>query len=440
MTFLLLPMSKREINRYEIIKRLLRKEINSSEAARLLQLTTRHVRRLKNRVRQLGAAGLIHRARGKKGNRALPDTERAKIICLLRERYIGFKPTFAGEQLAARHQIHRDPKTIRQIMIDEKLWKPKSRHAQITHRQWRERKAHYGEMEQFDGSYEHWFEDRAPKCCLLAAVDDATGTITRAQFVADEGVLPVFAFWKEYVQEQGKPHSIYLDKLSTYKLSDDLAKENHDALSQFERAMMDLGIKPISANSPQAKGRIERLFGTLQDRLIKELRLANICTIASANRFLANDFIPRFNKRFGVAPCSAANLHTPLSARERANLDSTFSRHIPRTVRNDFTVSYQKQWYQLTNQQPVTVCKKDRIIVEEQLSGEIKIRHKGRYLAYELIPKGAPKRPAPSWVLAAVAPRPTPPRLPVRPAPDHPWRQFTFGHKEHLTTTATLAN
>ena len=433
-------MSKKEIGYHDIINRLLRKEINGSEAARLLNLTTRHIRRLKSRVRQSGEASLTHRGRGKKGNRALPDKERAKIVRLLHAHYADFKPTFANEQLARRHHIHRDPKTIRRIMIAEELWKLRSRRAPAVHRQWRERKAHFGEMEQFDGSYEHWFEDRAPECCLLAAVDDATGMITRARFVKDEGVMPVFAFWKEYVQEHGKPGAIYLDKLSTYKLSDDLAKENHDALSQFERAMTDLGIKPIPANSPQAKGRVERLFGTLQDRRIKELRLSGLSAFERANEFLANAFLPRFNKRFEVEPRSRANLHTPLSARERTVLDSVFSRHTPRTVRNDFTVSYKKRWYQLTEGQPVTVRKQERVIIEEHLTGEVKIRHKDHYLAYELIPKGAPKRPAPSWVLAAAAPRPASSRLSVRPAPDHPWRRFTFGRKEQLTTTAALAN
>lgn len=440
MTFLLPPMSKKEINRYDIIKRLLRKEINGSEAAELLNFTTRHIRRLKSRVKESGAAGLVHRGRGQKGNRALPDNERAKIVRLLRERYADFKPTFAGEQLARRHRIHRDPKTIRQIMIDEELWKPKSQRIPGTHRQWRERQAHFGEMEQFDGSYEHWFEDRAPECCLLAAIDDATGTITKAQFAEDEGIMPVFAFWRKYVQEHGKPRTIYLDKLSTYKLLDDPAKANHDALSQFERAMTDLNIKPISANSPQAKGRVERLFGTLQDRLIKELRLEGISAIPKANEFLANDFIPRFNKQFGVEPRSRADLHAKLSAKEQMVLDSVFSRHIPRTVRNDFTVSYHKQWHQLTAGQPVTVCKRDHVIIEEHLTGEIKIRYKNRYLAYELIPKGAPKRPASSWVLAAAAPRPIQSRPPARPAPDHPWRRFAFGHKEQLTANAVLAN
>ena len=308
----LIPMSKKEVNRYDIIKRLLRKEINGSEASQMLAVTARHIRRLKRRVKESGAKGLIHHARGAKGNRAMPESERSRIASLLHKRYADFKPTFASEKLDELHNIQRDPKTIRSIMTAEGLWKPKQRRAKDEHRQWRERKACFGEMEQFDGSYEHWFEDRGPEFCLLASMDDATGTITRAQFDHDEGVIPVFDFWKGYIEDHGKPHSIYLDKLSTYKQSDDIAKQNHDALCQFERAMTDLGIKAIPANSPQAKGRIERLFGTLQDRLIKELRLAGISDIEQANIFLAKTFIPKFNKQFGIAPRKNANLHTKL--------------------------------------------------------------------------------------------------------------------------------
>lgn len=158
----LLPMSKKEINRLDIIKRLLRKEINGSEAAQLLNLTTRQVRRLKSRVAERGAAGLIHRARGAKGNRAIAAVERKKIVALLHKRYADFKPAFAAEKLRELHRIRRDPKTVRSIMIAEGLWKPRQRRANDTHRQWRERKARFGEMEQFDGSYERWLEDRGP--------------------------------------------------------------------------------------------------------------------------------------------------------------------------------------------------------------------------------------------------------------------------------------
>lgn len=434
----LLPMSKKEVNRYDVMKRLLRKEMNGSEAAQLLKLTSRQVRRLKSRIKALGATGLIHKARGRKGNRALPENERARIASLLHKRYADFKPTFASEKLGELHNIHHDPKTIRSIMIAEGLWKPKQKRANDAHRQWRERKARFGEMEQFDGSYEHWFEDRGPECCLLAAIDDATGTITRAQFDCHEGVLPVFGFWKGYVADHGKPRSIYLDKLSTYKQSSDIAKQNHDALSQFERAMTDVGIEPIPAGSPQAKGRIERLFGTLQDRLVKELRLANISSIEAANEFLAAVFIPKFNQRFGVAPRSTGNLHASLSPKERARLDRTFSRHTSRIVRSDFTVSYHNQWYQLAEHQPVTVCKKDSVIIEEHTDGEIKIRRRDACLSYAIIPKGAPKQKAPLWVLAASAPKSVSRRTPVKPAPDHPWRRFTFANQSSLSHRAKL--
>ncbi len=433
-------MSRKEVNRLDIIKRLLRKEINGTEAAELLKITSRQVRRLKSRVKAFGAKGLTHRARGRKGNRALPENERARIASLLHRRYADFKPTFAAEKLGELHRIHRDPKTVRSIMIAEGLWKPRHRKDNDTHRQWRERKARFGEMEQFDGSYERWFEDRGPECCLLAAIDDAAGTITRAQFDYHEGVLPVFDFWKGYVADHGKPRAVYLDKLSTYKQSSDIATQNHDALCQFERAMTDLGIEPISAHSPQAKGRVERLFGTLQDRLVKELRLVNISTIAVANEFLASVFIPKFNQRFGVAPRSSGNLHAPLSPRDRARLDRTLSRHAPRIVRSDFTISYNSQWYQLAEHQPVTVCKKDAVVVEEHTTGEIKIRHHDTCLNYTIIPKGAPKQKAPSWVLAASAPTSMGGRIPVKPAPDHPWRRFTLTNQSLLSHRANLPN
>lgn len=248
----------------------------------------------------------------------------------------------------------------------------------------------------------------------------------------------MFDFWKGYVADHGKPHAIYLDKLSTYKQSDDIAKQNHDALSQFERAMTDLGIKPISAHSPQAKGRIERLFGMLQDRLVKELRLANISAIEEANRFLVEVFIPKFNKQFGIAPREAGNLHQPLFRQERGALDRIFSRHTPRIVRSDFTVSHNKQWYQLAEHQSVTVCKKDSVIIEEHTTGEVKVRCRDACLNYTIIPKGAPKQAAPSWVLAAAAPRSMTKRTPVKPAPDHPWRTFTYSNRSRIISKGTV--
>ena len=399
MTFLI-PMSQKELNRYDIIKRLIRKEINGPKAADLLALSTRQTRRLKAKVKEKGAVGLIHGSRGKSSNHQLDQKERKEIVLLLHEHYYDFGPTLAREKLSEIHHLTRDPKTIRQIMIGEKLWQPKTKRQKSEYRSWRQRRSNFGEMVQFDGSYEHWFENRADKCCLLAAIDDATGRIIKAEFAQDEGVFPVFSFWLDYLKKQGKPHSIYLDQFSTYKMTQRVALENHDLKTQFQRALEELQIEPIFASSPQAKGRVERLFGTLQDRLIKELRLNNISTINEANVFLEKTFIPNFNAKFNVEPKAKANLHTPLSLKEQKQLASIFSRQTPRTVQNDFTISFENQWYQLTKDQPVTVCKKDRVIIEEHLDNTIQICLRGKYLNYQVLPT-RPKKQTQPWVLAA---------------------------------------
>jgi hypothetical protein len=271
----LITMSQKELDRYQIIARLLRQEMNNSKAAELLDLSIRQVKRLKKKVKQLGPKALVHGNRDKEGNHILADTERAIIVDLIKNKYSDFGPTLAAEKLSELHGIDHDVKTIRSIMINEKLWKPKVK-KQSEHRAWRQRRDCFGEMQQFDGSYHHWFEDRAPKCCLLAAVDDATGRITYARFGQNEGVTEVFSFWMGYLQRLGKPRSIYLDKFSTYKMNSKFAQQNHELKTQFERALNDLRIQPITAHSPEAKGRIENIFGTLQDRLVKELRLHDI--------------------------------------------------------------------------------------------------------------------------------------------------------------------
>ena len=307
-----LPMSSKDIDRYEILKRTMRGDLKNKDAARLLNVSLRHAKRLKAAVRKRGPSALIHGSRGKRGNRHIPDDERERIVALLHEQYHDFGPTLACEKLEEKHGIDRDPKTIRGILVAEKLWKPKQNRSNSEHRSWRQRKECFGELIQFDGSYEHWFEDRGEKCCLLAAIDDATGIITGAQFTTDEGVFPVFAFWKEYIYSHGKPKAVYVDKFSTYRMHLPSAREDKDLKTQFQRAMETLRIEPIFANSPQAKGRVERLFGTLQDRLIKELRLAGINDRESANQFLTDAFVPWFNKRFSVTPRRKANLHRPL--------------------------------------------------------------------------------------------------------------------------------
>ena len=410
-----LTMTSKEINRYAIIKKLINKEINGTYAAELLKLSIRHIRRLKGKVKEQGVKALVHGNRNKDSKRKIPEQEKEKIVKLLHKHYPDFKPTFASEKLSERHNIKRDPKTIRQIMIDEELWKPRKK-KQKEYRSWRQRKACYGEMEQFDGSYEHWFEDRGIYCCLLASIDDATSIPTKAKFAKDEGVFPVFDFWKEYLKEHGKPYSIYLDKFSTYKMNQRVAQENHDTLTQFQRAMNELHIEPISAHSPQAKGRIERLFNTFQDRLIKEMRLANISTIEQGNKFLKEVFLPQYRAKYSVEPRSKANFHKSLSLKEKTKLDSIFSRQWTRTIKNDFTVSFNKQWHQLIKDQPATIYKQDKIIVEEHLDNTIHFRLRGKYLNHQIIPERPKKIKDIPWIIPAKTSAHIPPV-------NHPWRR-----------------
>ena len=412
-------MSQKEMKKYDVIKKLINKELNGSDAAKLLDLTTRHVRRLKKKVNEKGIKGLIHGNRGKPSNRIMPDKEKRKIINLLRKHYHDFGPTLAAEKLEERHKIKRDKGTVRAIMITEGLWTPKQK-KKNEHREWRQRKASYGEMIQYDGSYEYWFENRGHEICLLAGIDDATGKVW-ARFDSHEGVEPTFNYWKGYIERFGKPYSIYVDKFSTYSMNHKLAKENSDTLTQFERAMKnDLGIDVIHAHSPEAKGRVEKLFKTLQDRLIKELRLHNISTIEDANRFLEEYFLPKFNAKFMVESRSKANLHKRLTKQEENNLDSIFSRQYERAVRNDFTISHKNNWYQLEKNQPVTICKQDTATVEERMDKSIHFRLRGKYLNYKLLPERPKKINNSKNNLQWVIPKSTA----HTPPADHPWRQI----------------
>jgi len=382
--------------------------MNGSEAARVLGVSVRHVKRLKKRVKQEGAKGVIHGNRGKASNRRIPDSEREKIAKILKERYADFHPLHASEKLAEAHAIIRDPKTIRKIMIEEKLWKPKKGKKKQEHRQWRQRRSFYGEMEQFDGCYHAWLEERYEgKLCLLLSVDDATSTLTHGKFCMNEGIDDVFEFWQEYVKKHGKPLSIYMDKFSTYKMNHKEAQENPDTKTQFGRSLEQLGIGAIFANSPEAKGRVEVRFETLQNRLIKEMRLRNICTVEEANKYVQEEFMFWFNTRYGVAPRGEEDLHKPLTKKEEEQLPSIFSRHTERTVQNDFTISYKTQWYQILEKQSVTVQKKDKVIVEERRDKSIHVRLRGKYLNIRSIPKTQKKiKKTLPWVIAAtVAPK-----------------------------------
>lgn len=427
-------MSQKELDKYDIIQRAIRKEITVKKAGELLRLSERQIYRLKIKVKEKGATGLIHLNRGKPGNRRIPETERQQLVNLLHRHYSDFKPTHASEKLDEALGLKRDPKTIRQIMIDEGLWKPRKQKGS-EYRCSRPRKEHYGEMEQFDGSYEHWFEDRTSECCLLASIDDATNKVTGARFVQNEGTLPVFGFWQEYFLFHGKPRSIYLDKLRTYYNNHPSALDDEGMLTQFQRAMRELGVEPIVAHSPQAKGRIEKLFATLQDRLIKELRLRDISDIKTANQFL-EEFLPWFNQKYGLEPTSKANLHRKLTHQERKQLPAILSRHSARTVQNDFTIRFKNLWYQLSKEQPATIRPKDRVIIEERLDNQTYIRLRGKYLNYQILLTKPQKQTKQPWVIAAYQ---KPKRKSYKPPADHPWRrQLIFSPARREQTSSRV--
>ena len=390
-----IPMSSKELKYIEIILRVIARELTGVEAAELLNIADRTVRRLKAAVEKNGPSALAHKARGRTGNHRIPENERRKIENLLIDKYYDFTPTFAAEKLDEIHGLKHDRKTIGAIMIALGLKEPpRPIGATTVHRNWREPRARFGELVQFDGSYHEWFEDRASgKQCLLAAIDDATGNIIHLSIKEHEGVLPVLAFWKEYANKYGLPQGIYVDKFSTYKMNQKTLAENPDLKTQFSRVMENLRVNVIFANSSQAKGRVERLFRTLQDRLIKELRLQNISTVPEANRFFEDVFIPDFNKRFGRPSREAGDLHRSLETKERNRIDDLFCRHDERTVCHDFTVSHNTVWYQLLSTPGVAVRPRDACIVRTHTDGRISIAIRGKTVQYKIVAKSVGRKP-----------------------------------------------
>ena len=397
-----IPMSSKELKYVEIVPRVISRELTEIEAAKLLGVTDRTVRRLKAAVKKNGSSSLAHKARGRTGNHRIPGNERRRIENLLVDKYYDFTPTFAAEKLDEIHGLKHDRKTIGKIMIDLGLKEPaRSVGSTIVHRTWREPRARFGELIQFDGSYHKWFEDRATgKQCLLAAIDDATGNILHLSLKEHEGVLPVLEFWKEYSLKYGLPQGIYVDKFSTYKMNQKTLSENPDVKTQMSRVMEGLRVQVIFANSSQAKGRVERLFRTLQDRLIKELRLQNISTVSEANRFFEDVFIPDFNKRFSRLARELGDLHRPLEIKERNRIEDIFCRHDERTVCHDFTVSHKTIWYQLLPTPGLAIRPRDVCIVRTHTDGRISIAIRGRAVQYKIIAKITKKTPA-SFLLPA---------------------------------------
>jgi len=381
----LICMTKKELSNYDIINNLINRKINGTDASKQIGVSVRHVKRLKKKVINDGAEGLIHQGRGQSGNRRLDDKIIVKAKKFLKEKYYDFGPTLACEKLEENHNIKTNKETVRQLMINLELWKVKSKKKNKHWHVWRARRDNYGEMQQFDGSYHPWLEDKAEEMCLLLSVDDATGKITYAKFDYNEGVEAVFKFWLEYIDKNGFPLSVYLDKFSTYKVNHKNAVDNKELITQFQRATRQVGIELITAHSPQAKGRVERMFETLQDRLVKEMRLANINIIEQANEFLI-EYIPKFNAKFAVSPNRRKDLHKKVTKQTKDQLPQIFSIQKQRKVNNDYTIRFENDYLQLEQEQPTTVYKKDTIIMEKHLDGSTKINLNNKYLNYKVLP------------------------------------------------------
>jgi len=398
-------MSQRDLKRLHIVRKAIDREIKQTEGAVILCLSARQMRRLIRRVREEGDGGIIHKARGRSSNRGILPEVKKTAIELYRKKYEGFGPTLASEKMLELDGISVNDETLRSWLIRSGDWKKTRKDRK--HRHWRERKHHFGKMVQIDGSHHDWFEGRGAKCVLMGYIDDATGKVF-GRFYGHEGTAPAMDSFKRYIRKYGIPVSIYLDKHRTYKspIKQSL-KDDTEPLSEFQRAMKELGVKVIHAHSPQAKGRIERLFRTFQDRLIKEMRLREIKTIQEANTFLPG-YLPIYNRRFAVKPKEKADLHRPVP--KELNIDSILCLKTERVLRNDFTVSFNTKLYQIEDK-----IKATRVIVEERLNGTMLITHDGAPLKFSEITQ-IPQKPKPVPIRRK--------HLHPKPLADHPWRKI----------------
>jgi len=311
-------MSKKEIEQIPIFEDLKKKTIKQKHAAQLLNLSIRQIKRKLKNYRRFGAKSLLHANRGKPGNRQFDSIIVEQALSLIENYYPDFAPTFASEKLLENHNLLINRETLRQKMIKGGLWISKAK--KVTHHKWRERKACFGELVQLDGSPHKWFEDRAPACCLLAFIDDSTSQILHLEFMPEEATIPVMKATKTYIELYGRPLELYVDRGKVFKVN--LNNPDGEKITQYRRSLEELNIKVIYARSPQAKGRVERLFGTLQDRLVKELRLANISTMGEANDFVKNIYLPKHNQKFAVEAKEKQNLHKSMQGYD---LDEIFT-------------------------------------------------------------------------------------------------------------------
>jgi len=411
----ILSMSQKELSRLHIINKVLDRNLKQKDGAKICALSVRQLRRLINKVKLEGAIGICHKSRGKSSNRSFDEKFKQKVIRLYREKYWDFGPTLASEKLLELDNIRLSDETLRIWLLSSGDWK-KSRKGR-KHRKWRLRKANFGEMLQGDGSHHAWFEDRGAECVLMGYIDDANGEVF-ARFYKYEGTIPAMDSFKKYIERYGIPQNLYMDNHLTYKspakltIEEELAGKKQPQ-SQFERAVEELGVNFIHAQSAPAKGRIERLFKTFQDRLIKEMRLAGVSSISEGNKFLKR-YLPKYNARFKVEARGKLDLHRELD--KNLDLDMVLCIKTKRVLRNDFTVSYNNKLYQVLER---TRAKK--VVVQERVTGRICISYKDKILKSKHILKSSLDRKD-----VKVSDR----IIKVRPIPskNHPWRRKCLGN------------
>lgn len=406
-----------ELKRLHVIHKVIEGTLTQADAAGLISVSERQVRRIVKRIRDEGDEGIRHKARGRPSKRKLSFKQR--IVELYRKNYPDFGPTLFTEKLAEREGVTVSRETVRTWLMEEGEWK---RHRKRTaHRQWRERKHHCGEMLQMDGSHHDWFEGRGPSCVLMAYIDDATGRVW-GRFYEYEGTIPAMDSFTRYITTYGLPMSIYLDKHTTYKAwvrGNDF--QEAEPMSQFGRALRELGVRMLHAHSPQAKGRIERLFNTFQDRMVKEMRLRGVRTIPEANRFLAS-YLPVYNRRFGVPPQKKEDLHRRLPD---IKLDTILCIKTERTLKNDHTIRHNGTLYQIEDR-----IRTKKVVVEELIDGRMRIRHTEASLSFHEIAQ----RPVPPETERPFIPKGKGHRPPIT----HPWKPPWFKRsrkEEHSTAT-----
>lgn len=379
---MLVTMSHKEINRIDIIKDVIEKKTRQIDAARKLNMSRRNVQRLVNRYQERGVEGLVSLKRGMLSNNRYSESYRENTLCLIRENYHDFGPTFAAEKLKENDGICLSNETVRQWMIVDGLWVPKVAKRPKIH-QPRPRRDCLGELIQIDGSHHDWFEGHAPKCCLLVFIDDATSRIQHLYFCESESTLSYMTATWDYIQKHGKPEALYSDKHGVFRVNHPSAKE--EALTQYGRALNTLQVDLYCANSPQAKGRVERANRTFQDRLIKEMRLAGIRSIEAANQWLPS-YIDKHNRRFAKVPKNSKDVHRPVRESQE-ELQDIFSLQDTRILSKSLTMQYERNLYLIEPNPTTEKLMGEAVIVHRHIDDSLEVKHCGRSLPCKVFDK-----------------------------------------------------